>query len=170
MKGEAGGVIVVDDYGHHPTEIAATIQGALSSYRRRVFVLFQPHRYTRTRDVAAEFAGCFDGAHKVFIADIYPAGEKPIPYHGYYYRILTKQGPGAPGGAYDYLVKGKLKGGFALIAVPAEYGNSGIMTFMVNQQGRIYEKDLGENTAIEAAAIQEYDLDSSWKLTKDEEE
>ena len=78
MKGEAAGVIVVDDYGHHPTEIAATIQAAISSYRRRTFVLFQPHRYTRTRDVAAEFAGCFDGAHKVFVSDIYPAGEKPI--------------------------------------------------------------------------------------------
>jgi UDP-N-acetylmuramate--alanine ligase len=78
VKGEAGGVIVVDDYGHHPTEIAATVQAALSSYRKRVFVLFQPHRYTRTRDVAAQFAGCFDGAHKVFVTDIYPAGEKPI--------------------------------------------------------------------------------------------
>jgi len=78
VKGEASGVIVVDDYGHHPTEIAATIQAARSSYQRRIFVLFQPHRYTRTRDVADEFAQCFDGAHKVFITDIYPAGEKPI--------------------------------------------------------------------------------------------
>jgi UDP-N-acetylmuramate--alanine ligase len=78
LKGEAGGVIVVDDYGHHPTEIAATIQAALASYRRRVFVLFQPHRYSRTRAVADEFARCFDGAHKVFVTDIYPAGEKPI--------------------------------------------------------------------------------------------
>ena len=68
-------------------------------------------------------------------AEGYKAGEKPIPYHGYYYRILTRQGAGAPGGAYDYLVKGKMKGGFALIAVPAEYGNSGIMTFMVNHDG-----------------------------------
>jgi UDP-N-acetylmuramate--alanine ligase len=78
LKGEAAGVIVVDDYGHHPTEIAATIQAALSSYQRRLFVLFQPHRYTRTRDLAAEFAACFDGAHRVLVADVYPAGEKPI--------------------------------------------------------------------------------------------
>jgi UDP-N-acetylmuramate--alanine ligase len=78
VKGEAGGVIVVDDYGHHPTEIAATIRAALANYRRRVFVLFQPHRYSRTQAVAAEFAACFDGAHKVFVTDIYPAGEKPI--------------------------------------------------------------------------------------------
>jgi UDP-N-acetylmuramate--alanine ligase len=78
VKGEARGVIVVDDYGHHPTEIAATIQAARSSYKRRVFVLFQPHRYSRTQSVADEFAGCFDGAHKVYVTDSYPAGEKPI--------------------------------------------------------------------------------------------
>jgi UDP-N-acetylmuramate--alanine ligase len=79
IKGEQAGVLVVDDYGHHPTEIAATIRGAVTSYGRRVFVLFQPHRYSRTQSVAAEFAHCFDGAHRVFVTDIYPAGEKPIP-------------------------------------------------------------------------------------------
>jgi len=79
VKGEAGGVLVVDDYGHHPTEVAATIQAALSSYRRRLFVLFQPHRYTRTQALLAEFGACFDGAHRVFVTDIYAAGEKPIP-------------------------------------------------------------------------------------------
>jgi UDP-N-acetylmuramate--alanine ligase len=78
VKGEAAGVIVVDDYGHHPTEIAATIQAAVSSYQRRVFVLFQPHRYSRTQAVADQFAGCFDGAHRVLVSDIYPAGEAPI--------------------------------------------------------------------------------------------
>jgi UDP-N-acetylmuramate--alanine ligase len=79
VKGEAGGVLVIDDYGHHPTEVAATIQAALTSYRRRLFVLFQPHRYSRTLAVADQFAGCFDGAHRVFVTDIYPAGEKPSP-------------------------------------------------------------------------------------------
>ena len=80
-------------------------------------------------------------------AEGYKAGEKPIPYHGYYYRILTRQGAGAPGGAYDYLVKGKMKGGFALIAVPAEYGNSGIMTFMVNHDGtRVREGSRAEDS------------------------
>ena len=61
-------------------------------------------------------------------------------------------------------------GGYAVIATPDDYGNSGIMTFMVNQQGKVYEKDLGDDTEVKAAAIQEYDLDSSWKLSKDEEE
>jgi UDP-N-acetylmuramate--alanine ligase len=79
VKGEAGGVLVVDDYGHHPTEVAATIQAALSSYRRRLFVLFQPHRFTRTQALLAEFGACFDGAHRVLVTDIYAAGEKPIP-------------------------------------------------------------------------------------------
>jgi UDP-N-acetylmuramate--alanine ligase len=79
ITGEERGVVVVDDYGHHPTEIAATIQAAVKSYGHRVFVLFQPHRYSRTRAVADQFAGCFDGAHLVLISDIYPAGEKPIP-------------------------------------------------------------------------------------------
>ena len=79
-------------------------------------------------------------------AEGYKTGSTPIPYHGYYYRILTRQGAAAPGGAYDYLVKGKMIGGFALIAYPAEYGNSGIMTFMVNQDGTVFQKDLGPKT------------------------
>ena len=80
IKGEANGVLVIDDYGPHPTEVAATIQAALSGYqKRRVFVLFQPHRYTRTQALLAEFGRCFDGAHRVFITDIYAAGETPIP-------------------------------------------------------------------------------------------
>jgi UDP-N-acetylmuramate--alanine ligase len=78
VRGEVGGVVVVDDYGHHPTEIAATVKAAVGNYGRRLFVLFQPHRYSRTQSVAKEFAACFDGAHKVYVTDIYPAGEKPI--------------------------------------------------------------------------------------------
>lgn len=79
IKGTQAGVIVVDDYGHHPTEIAATVSGAVDNYGRRLIVLFQPHRYTRTKALADEFAGCFDGAHLVMVTDIYPAGETPIP-------------------------------------------------------------------------------------------
>jgi UDP-N-acetylmuramate--alanine ligase len=79
VKGEAAGVLVIDDYGHHPTEVAATVQAALSSYRRRLFVLFQPHRYTRTQALADQFGTCFAGAQRVFITDVYAAGEKPIP-------------------------------------------------------------------------------------------
>ena len=95
-------------------------------------------------------------------ADGYKPGQTPIPYHGYYYRILTRQGAEAPGGAYEYLVDGKLKGGFALIAVPAEYGNSGIMTFMVNQDGTVFQKDLGPNTTKLAAKIDAFVPDSGW--------
>jgi UDP-N-acetylmuramate--alanine ligase len=78
IKGTAADVVVVDDYGHHPSEIAATIRAARASFARRLFVLFQPHRFSRTQAVAKEFGKCFDGAHKVFITDIYPAGEEPI--------------------------------------------------------------------------------------------
>jgi UDP-N-acetylmuramate--alanine ligase len=79
IKGTEAGVIVVDDYGHHPTEIAATVRAAIDNYGRPLYVMFQPHRYSRTAAVADAFATCFDGAKAVFITDIYPAGEKPIP-------------------------------------------------------------------------------------------
>jgi hypothetical protein len=95
-------------------------------------------------------------------AEGYKAGAKPIPYHGYYYRILKRQGSGAPGGAYDYLVKGKMIGGFALLAYPAEYGNSGIMTFMVNQDGTVYQKDLGPRTAKLARRTDSFSPDQTW--------
>ena len=92
------------------------------------------------------------------------------PLRGYNFRLITRQGAGAPGGRYDYIINDNMIGGYAVIATPDEYGNTGIMTFMVNQQGRVYEKDLGDDTEIKAAAIQEYDLDSSWKPSKDEAE
>ena len=95
-------------------------------------------------------------------AEGYKAGAAPIPYHGYYYRILKRQGPSAPGGAYDYLANGKMIGGFALLAFPAEYGNSGIMTFMVNQDGTVYQKDLGPRTAKVAQKIDSFSPDQSW--------
>jgi hypothetical protein len=95
-------------------------------------------------------------------AEGYKTGKGPIPYHGYYYRILTRQGAGAPGGAYDYLVKGKMRGGFALLAFPAEYGNSGIMTFMVNHDGTVFEKDLGPKTAKLARKIESFAPDQTW--------
>ena len=95
-------------------------------------------------------------------AEGYKAGAAPIPYHGYYYRILTRQGADAPGGAYDYLVNGKMIGGFGLLAFPAEYGNSGIMTFMVNQDGTVYQKDLGSRTAELARKIDAFAPDQTW--------
>jgi hypothetical protein len=92
-------------------------------------------------------------------------GEKPHrpqPYHGYYYRILTRQGPHALGGAMSYVVQGHMIGGFALVAYPAKWGDSGIMTFIVNQDGVVYQKNLGLRTANLARQITEYDPDPSW--------
>jgi len=84
------------------------------------------------------------------------------PFHGYYFRILGKQGPSAPGGARDYIVNGRMNGGFALVAWPAFYDASGITTFIVNQDGVVHEKDLGPDTSATVAALQVYDPDSSW--------
>ena len=84
------------------------------------------------------------------------------PYHGYYYRILTKQGAAAKGGAKDYVVNGQLTKGFAFVAYPAEYQNSGVMTFVVNQDGVVYEKDLGADTGKIASAMTDYNPDKTW--------
>jgi len=89
------------------------------------------------------------------------------PLRGYNFRILTRQGDGAPGGRYDYIINGNMIAGYGAIAWPSEYGANGVMTFMINQQGKIYEKDLGEDTDLAAAALQSYDLDGSWAPTKD---
>jgi hypothetical protein len=90
-------------------------------------------------------------------------GGEPQPYHGYYYRILTRQGPNAPGGEMDYVINGKMIGGFALVAYPAEYGNSGVMTFVVNHAGQVYQKDLGERTEGIAKRMTRFDPDQTWK-------
>ena len=84
------------------------------------------------------------------------------PYHGYYYRILTAQGPHAPDGAMSYFANGKLIGGVALIAYPAKYRNSGVKTFICNMNGRVFEKDLGADTAAQAKRVKSYDPDASW--------
>jgi hypothetical protein len=84
------------------------------------------------------------------------------PFHGYYFRILTKQGDQAKGGAKDYVANGKMTGGFAFVAYPAEHGNSGVMTFLINQNGSLYQKDLGSATAETAAAMSEFNPDGSW--------
>ncbi len=91
----------------------------------------------------------------------------PSPYHGYYFKILTRQGRHAPGEKYNYIINGRMIAGFALVAWPAEWGNSGIMTFVVNQQGKVYEKCLGSKTASIAAAMTTYDPDPTWKLTRE---
>lgn len=111
-----------------------------------------------------------------------PAGEEPSPigplladgdhvagepYHGYHYRILKAQGPAAPGGRYSYVINGRMVAGYALIAWPARYGNTGVKTFIVNHYGQVYEKDLGPGTAKLAAAIKEYNPDKSWSPVGD---
>jgi len=93
--------------------------------------------------------------------------DKSQPYHGYYFKILTRQGKHALGGKYNYVINGNMIGGFAMVAWPAEYGDSGVMTFIVNQQGRVYQKDLGPNTANAAKKMTEYDPDPTWKASSD---
>ena len=91
----------------------------------------------------------------------------PRPFHGYYFKILTRQGQNAPGGRYDYVINGNMIGGFALVAWPAEYGESGIMTFTVNQQGRVYQSDLGPQTAKTVGKMKAYDPDKTWTISPD---
>jgi len=91
----------------------------------------------------------------------------PQPFDGYLFKILTRQGKHAPGGKYDYVINGNMIGGFALVAWPAEYGQSGIMTFIVNQQGRVYQKDLGPKTSKIANKMSVYDPDDSWRVSSD---
>lgn len=91
------------------------------------------------------------------------------PYHGYYYRILKAQGKSAPGGAYDYMARGKMIGGFALVAYPAKYASSGIMTFIVNHDGVVYQKNLGPKTGTLAPAIKVFDPDATWEKVEDKD-
>ncbi len=93
----------------------------------------------------------------------YQFGGGRTPYHGYYYKILTKQGAAAPDGELEYVVKGKMIGGFALVAYPAAYRNSGVMTFIVSHNGQIYQKDLGPHTARLAERMTSFNPDGSWK-------
>ncbi len=90
-------------------------------------------------------------------------GEMRSPFHGYFFKILTAQGKNAPGGAYNYVINGHMVAGFALVAYPSHYGSTGIMTFMVNQNGVIYQKDLGKNSAKTAEGIRKFDPDKTWK-------
>lgn len=94
--------------------------------------------------------------------------DEPSPYHGYFFKILTRQGKHAAGGKYDYIINGHMIGGFALVAWPAEWGNSGVMSFIVSQQGRIFEKNLGPKTAALAKSMTWYDPDDSWSPVKNQ--
>ena len=96
--------------------------------------------------------------------DYQPNTNDHSPFHGYLYRILTSQGSHAHGGAKDYLVDGQLKGGFAIVAYPVEYRASGVMTFIVGQEGKVYQKDLGPETETLAKSMTAFDPDPSWKI------
>lgn len=95
-------------------------------------------------------------------------GKKPQPYHGYFFHILKAQGPAADGGAMDYMMKGHMMGGFALVAWPAEYGVSGVNTFIVNHRGVVYEKDLGPTSAVLARQMTRFNPDKGWKKVSGE--
>jgi hypothetical protein len=99
-------------------------------------------------------------------SDKYTSQFDRAPYHGYYFKILTRQGAHAPGGKYNYLINGNMLAGYALVAYPDKWGNSGVMTFVINQQGRVYQKDLGADTATLASSMTEYNPDPSWKLVE----
>ncbi|MFI5295268.1 MAG: DUF2950 domain-containing protein [Thermodesulfovibrionales bacterium] len=92
--------------------------------------------------------------------------EEPAPFHGYYFKILERQGKNAPGGKYNYVINGNMVGGFALVAFPSNWGKSGVMTFIVNQQGKVFQKNLGPDTMKIAREMKDYDPDNSWTLVK----
>jgi hypothetical protein len=98
----------------------------------------------------------------------YSHSDKPQPFNGYYYRILTRQGDTAKGGAQDYLKNGKLTGGFAILAWPAKYRDSGIMSFIVGKDGVIYQQDLGEKSSAAPEIVTAYDPNKSWTVVTPE--
>lgn len=95
---------------------------------------------------------------------------EPSPFHGYYFKILTGQGKNVPGGGYNYIINGNMVGGFALVAFPATWGKSGVMTIVVNQQGKVYEKNLGKDTVKIAQKMKLYNPDKTWKPVKEQNE
>jgi hypothetical protein len=143
----------------------------------------QPHDGEKTKQYAAKFISDPDRQNGLYwkspdgrpasplgplaaLASVEGYSTKPeghTAFHGYYFRMLRGQTDKAPGGAKGYMVNGKMTGGFAFVAYPAEYGNSGVMTFMINQDGVLLQKDLGKTTTETASAMNEFDPDASWK-------
>jgi hypothetical protein len=91
---------------------------------------------------------------------------KASPFYGYYFKILTSQGPASPGGAYNYIINGRMVAGFALIAFPANYNSTGVMTFIVNQNGKVYSKDLGNDTTNIIKNMTQFNPDKTWTIEK----
>ena len=111
-----------------------------------------------------------EGIEESPLGPLFGDAAKGDDWHGYHYRILTAQGPSAPGGAYDYRIGGHMTRGFAVIAWPTNYGDTGVMSFMISHDGELFEKDLGRDSTKLAAAITRFDPDSSWNEVKDEED
>ena len=93
--------------------------------------------------------------------------DDPEPYYGYHFKVLSRQGQNAPGGAFDYVINGNMVAGFGLIAFPANYGSSGVMSFMIGRNGEIYERDLGTATAEIVADVNSFDPSPNWELVDD---
>jgi len=123
--------------------------------------------YWQSADEPSPFGALVAEAHAEGYGN-HPAGTGPHPFHGYFFRILTGQGRAAPGGKSSYLVKGNLTAGFALVAYPEKWGKSGIMTFIVNQDGKVYQRNLGEKTASIASNMKDYNPDRHWTLVTDQ--
>jgi hypothetical protein len=143
---------------HSAKGIPEYAQNIVSSPGKEDGLYWKPKKGTLPSPVPKDFARA---AHSMDPA-------KRVPYHGYYFQILTSQGPHARSGAKNYVVDGAMTGGYALVAWPADYGESGITTFLVNQEGGVYQKDLGAETDKLAPALTEFDPDSSWTEAKPE--
>ena len=144
-------------YGHDGKPAGLYASAFRSDGARQNGLYWAPRKGERSSPLGDLFA-----AASVDVAALRKPTGEPQPFHGYYFRILTAQGPDAPGGARDYVVNGALTGGFALVAWPAQYDVTGIMTFIVNQDGVVSEQDLGSGTDATARAMTTYNPDSSW--------
>jgi hypothetical protein len=156
----------------------ATAQAMLAYYDAQRDYATQEHDGDKVLQYAQKLRsspGKHDGLYWPASGDepLSPLGERFIGehtdgdgFHGYHYRILTAQGPSAPGGAYDYRVGGRMTNGFALVAWPARYGETGVMSFMVSHDGQVFEKDLGKDGAAIAQSMKRFDPDSSWQEVK----
>jgi DUF2950 family protein len=136
-----------------------------NEYARKIFSDEGQHNGLYWKAAAGEPQSPIGPLVAAAVAEGYRKGEggAPTPFHGYYFRILTGQGKDSPGGAKSYMVNGKMTDGFAIVAYPAEYKSSGVMTFIVNQDGVVLQKDLGKRTEFLAKAMKEYNPDPNWK-------
>jgi hypothetical protein len=154
------------DYGRDPdkTGLLHYAQFIVSTKGKRDGLYFE----TKADEPESPFGSLFAKGRSEGYAEVKQG--QGAPYHGYHYRVLKAQGPHANGGAYDYLAKGKMMGGFALVAYPATRGSSGVMTFLVNHDGVVYQKDLGPKTAAIAQAMTKFDPDDTWKPVSDQDQ